>query len=102
MEKPLLHIVADRDIPFLKGVLEPYARVDYLPGAAISAREVREADALLVRTRTRCDEALLAGSRMQLVATATIGYDHIDRAWCAAHGVEVVTAAGSNARGVLQ
>ena len=56
----------------------------------------------MIRTRTRCDEKLLADSRVKLIATATIGFDHIDTAWCAAHGIEVTTAAGCNARGVLQ
>lgn len=97
-----LKIIADSAIPFLRGVLEPWAEVRYLPGAAIGPDQVRDADALVVRTRTRCDEALLASSRVRLVATATIGFDHIDRAWCAARGIEVATAAGCNARGVLQ
>ena len=97
-----MKIIADSAIPFLKGVLEPFAEVRYLPGKAISAADVRDADALLTRTRTRCDAALLTGSRVRLVATATIGFDHIDTAWCAAHGITVTTAAGCNARGVLQ
>ena len=97
-----MKIIADSAIPFLKGVLEPFAEVRYLPGKAISAADVRDADALLTRTRTRCDAALLAGSRVRLVATATIGFDHIDTAWCATHGITVTTAAGCNARGVLQ
>ncbi len=97
-----LKIIADSAVPFLRGVLEPWAEVRYLPGAAIAPGDVRDADALIVRTRTRCDERLLASSRVRLVATATIGFDHIDRAWCAAHGIEVATAAGCNARGVLQ
>ena len=97
-----MKIIADSAIPFLKGVLEPFAEVCYLPGKAISAADVRDADALLTRTRTRCDAALLAGSRVRLIATATIGFDHIDTAWCAAHGITVTTAAGCNARGVLQ
>ena len=97
-----MKIIADSAIPFLKGVLEPFTEVRYLPGKAISAADVRDADALLTRTRTRCDAALLAGSRVRLVATATIGFDHIDTAWCAAHGITVTTAAGCNARGVLQ
>lgn len=63
---------------------------------------MRDADALIIRTRTRCDGRLLAGSRVRLIATATIGFDHIDTAWCAAHGIRVATAAGCNARGVLQ
>jgi len=73
-------IVADNAIPFLKGVLEPYARVEYLPGKTIATADVRDADALIVRTRTRCDAALLEGSSVKLIATATIGFDHIDTA----------------------
>ncbi len=98
----LPHIVADQGIPFLKGVLEPYAKVTYLAGEAIAAAEVADADVLIVRTRTQCNEALLRGSRVRLIATATIGFDHIDRAYCDQAGISVVTAAGCNARGVLQ
>ena len=97
-----MKIIADSAIPFLQGVLEPWAEVRYLPGSEIAPEEVRDADALLIRTRTRCDERLLGGSRVRLIATATIGFDHIDTAWCAAHGIRVCTAAGCNARGVLQ
>ena len=57
---------------------------------------------LIVRTRTRCDAALLEGSSVKLIATATIGFDHIDTEYCRRHGIEVATAAGCNARGVLQ
>lgn len=95
-------IISDAAIPFLEGVLEPYADMVYLPGQDISSETAREADALLIRTRTRCDAALLEGSRVKLIATATIGYDHIDLPYCAGHGIEVATAAGCNARGVLQ
>ena len=97
-----LKIIADSAIPFLRGALEPWAEVHYLPGAAIEAADVCDADALIVRTRTRCDARLLGGSHVGLVATATIGFDHIDTAWCAANGIRVETAAGCNARGVLQ
>ena len=51
-----MKIVADSAIPFLQGVLEPWAEVRYLPGSRIAAEDVRDADALLIRTRTRCDE----------------------------------------------
>ena len=97
-----MKIVADNAIPFLKGVLEPYARVEYLPGKTIATADVRDADALIVRTRTRCDAALLEGASVKLIATATIGFDHIDTEYCRRHGIEVATAAGCNARGVLQ
>lgn len=97
-----MKIIADSAIPFLKGVLEPWTEVKYLPGSQITADDVRDADALVIRTRTRCNEALLAESRVKLIATATIGFDHIDLPWCASHSIRVATAAGCNARGVLQ
>lgn len=97
-----MKIVIDDKIPFIRGVFEPYAEVVYRPGGEIDTRTVREADALIVRTRTRCDGALLDGSRVRIVATATIGYDHIDRDYCLCRGIRVATAEGCNARGVLQ
>ncbi|MDR2042008.1 MAG: 4-phosphoerythronate dehydrogenase [Tannerella sp.] len=105
MEKNLTHrlkVVADDKIPFLRGVLEPYAEVVYLPGAEITRDEVADADALFTRTRTKCNAALLKGSRVRLVATATIGYDHIDTAWCEAHGIRWVNAPGCNSSSVQQ
>lgn len=95
-------IVADRDIPYLKGVLEPFCDVAYLNGASISAGDIRDADALVIRTRTRCNASLLDGSRVELIATATIGSDHIDSDYCERNGIEVATSAGCNARAVVQ
>jgi erythronate-4-phosphate dehydrogenase len=74
----------------------------YLRGDEIRAEDVRDADAILTRTRTRCDSSLLDGSRVSFIGTATIGFDHIDMDYCAARGIEVATASGCNARGVLQ
>jgi erythronate-4-phosphate dehydrogenase len=100
MQRPVL--VADRDIPFLEGVLDPWFEVRALPGKAIGPADVRDAVALLVRTRTRCDAALLDGSSVRLVATATIGTDHIDRDYCDSRGITVASAPGCNAAAVAQ
>lgn len=97
-----MKIVIDRDIPFLQGVFEPYAEVAAYPGNAIGPNELRNADGLIVRTRTRCDGQLLAGSSVRAVATATIGYDHIDRDFCRDAGISWSNAPGCNAGGVLQ
>ena len=97
-----MKIVIDSGIPFIKGVFEPYAEVVYAEGRAINREMVADADALVVRTRTRCDAALLDGSKIRLVVTATIGTDHIDLDYCHTHGIAVENAAGCNARGVLQ
>lgn len=98
----MLHIVADCDIPFLKGVLEPYARVEYKIGSDISSEQVRCADVLITRTRTNCNRDLLEGSSLSLITTATIGTDHIDDRFCRENSIEVFSAAGCNSRGVLQ
>lgn len=97
-----MRIVIDDKIPFIRGVFEPYAEVLYRPGTEIDAAEVQQADILIVRTRTRCGAALLEGSAVRMIATATIGYDHIDLDYCRKRGIRVATAAGCNARGVLQ
>ena len=74
----MIKIVVESHIPYIKGLLEPMARVEYLDTCDITAAAVRDADALLVRTRTRCDASLLEGSRVRFIGTATIGTDHID------------------------
>ncbi|MDD5697310.1 MAG: 4-phosphoerythronate dehydrogenase [Victivallaceae bacterium] len=97
-----MKIVADNKIPFLKGVLESRAEVVYLPGDRISPAEVKDADALLTRTRTRCGAALLSGSAVKFVATATIGYDHLDTRWLEANGIGWTNAPGCNSSSVAQ
>ena len=97
-----MKIVCDNKIPFIRGVFEPWAEVVYLPGSETTPGVVRDADAVVTRTRTRCDAALLAGSSVRVVASATIGYDHIDTAWCDAHGVLWRNAPGCNSRSVKQ
>jgi erythronate-4-phosphate dehydrogenase len=97
-----LHVVADDKIPFLRGALEPYADVTYLPGGKISRSDLLRADALLTRTRTLCNRDLLQGTRVKFVATATIGYDHIDGAWCEQNGIRWTAAPGCNAGSVMQ
>ena len=95
-------IVVDRDIPFLEGVLDGWFDVRYLSGRAVCPDDVHDAVALIVRTRTRCDASLLEGSSVGLVATATIGTDHIDLAYCDSHGIAVASAPGCNAAAVAQ
>ena len=97
-----MKIVADIDIPFLEGVYEPYAEVVYKKGDQIVHDDVVDADALIIRTRTRCNAELLEGTSVKMVATATIGLDHIDLEYCKANGIHVENAEGCNAGGVMQ
>jgi erythronate-4-phosphate dehydrogenase len=97
-----MKVICDSHIPFLKGVLEPYCEVVYVPGRDISPATVKDADALIVRTRTKCDSTLLKGSKVRFIATATIGYDHIDTEWCRANSIEWTNAPGCNSWSVQQ
>lgn len=102
MDNYRLNIVVERNVPFIAGLLETYANVKYLASDEFTPKTVKDADALIVRTRTRCDAALLDRSRCHFIGTATIGTDHIDKEWCASHGIAVVNAPGCNAPAVAQ
>lgn len=99
---PSLHIVADSKIPFLKGQAERLGSVCYKNGADITSEDLREADALIIRTRTLCNRELLEGSRVKFIATATIGYDHLDTAYLAEAGIAWTNCPGCNATSVAQ
>ena len=97
-----MKIVCDNKIPFLRGVLEPYADVVYLPGKETTADDLRDADAVITRTRTKCNSDLLEGSAVRVIATATIGFDHIDTKWCESRGIIWKNAPGCNSHSVKQ
>lgn len=97
-----MRIIVDSHIPHIQGLIEPRAEVLYLEPSDINRDAVKNADALIVRTRTRCDAALLDGSRVQFIGSATIGTDHIDLDYCASHGITVRNAPGCNAPAVAQ
>jgi erythronate-4-phosphate dehydrogenase len=97
-----MKIIIDDKIPYIQGVLEPFAEVVYLPGSKTTAEVVRDADAIITRTRTKCNESLLAGSSVKIIASATIGYDHIDTEYCDRAGIKWTNAPGCNSKSVEQ
>ena len=97
-----IKITADRNIPFLEGIFEPYADIQYIDGKDIRHEDIIDSDALIIRTRTKCDRTFLEGTKVSIIATATIGTDHIDLNWCRENGIRVVNAQGCNAGGVMQ
>ncbi len=99
----VMKVVADDKIPYLKGELEKLAdEVVYADGKEISAATVKDADALIIRTRTHADRQLLEGSSVKFIATATIGFDHIDTSYCREAGIVWRNAPGCNAASVDQ
>ncbi len=97
-----MKILADENIPLAREAFAALGDVTTLPGRALTREAVRDADLLLVRSVTRVNGALLAGSRVRFVATATIGTDHVDTAWLAANGIGFASAPGSNAESVAR
>jgi erythronate-4-phosphate dehydrogenase len=97
-----MKIVADDKVPFLKGVFEPFAEMVYLPGGLIKSNDLKNADAIIIRSITKCNSDLLDGTNIRFIATATIGDDHIDKEYCKSNNIEWSNAAGCNALAVEQ
>ncbi len=98
-----MRIVIESHIPFIQGKLESAGHsVVYLPPEEITTDAIRNADALIIRTRTRCNATLLDGTAVRHIATATIGTDHIDLDYCRCNQIRVDNAPGCNAPAVAQ
>lgn len=98
-----MKIIIDNKIPYIKEAIEQIAdKVVYASGKDFTPELVRDADALIIRTRTRCNRELLDGSRVKFIATATIGFDHIDTEYCRAAGITWTNAPGCNSASVAQ
>ena len=97
-----MKIIIDDKIPYIHGAFEEVAEVVYLAGSKTTPEVVKDADAIVTRTRTICNEKLLAGSSVKFIATATIGYDHIDTDYCDAAGIKWTNAPGCNSKSVEQ
>ena len=98
-----MKVIVDNKIPFIKEAIEKIAdEVVYAPGKDLTPSLVKDADALIIRTRTRCNQGLLEGSKVKFIATATIGFDHIDTEYCREAGITWTNAPGCNSASVAQ
>jgi len=96
------NIVADKNIPYAPEAFGTLGEVRTLVGRDITAADVRDADLLIIRSTLKVNRALLEGSRVRFVATATIGTDHVDLDYLAGQRIEFASAAGSNANSVAE
>lgn len=98
-----MKVIIDNKIPFIQEAISQIAdEVIYAPGKDFTPALVKDADALIIRTRTRCNRALLQGSSVRFIATATIGFDHIDTEYCREAGIAWNNAPGCNSASVAQ
>jgi len=98
----IVKIIADANIPFVKDCFSSIGEVEVFPGREIRPDVVGDADCLLVRSVTRVDSDLLAGSRVRFVGTATIGFDHIDIEYLMRNNIGFASAPGSNANSAVE
>jgi erythronate-4-phosphate dehydrogenase len=97
-----MHILIDRNIPFGESVFRTIGDVTQLETVNIDAAAVRDADILVIRSETKVTPALLEGSRVRFVGTATIGTDHVDTEYLAARKIGFASAPGCNANSVAE
>ncbi len=97
-----MKIVADANIPFVQECFSSIGEVAIVSGRDMKPAVVADADTLLVRSITRVDEGLLAGSSIRFVGTATIGFDHVDLDYLHAHHIGFASAPGSNANSAAE
>lgn len=98
----LMKIIADNTIPYLHGIAEPFADITYLSPEQFTHESIKDADILIIRSIDKCTREMLEGTRVKLITTATIGFDHIDTDYCREAGITWFNAPGCNAQSVSQ
>jgi erythronate-4-phosphate dehydrogenase len=97
-----LSVLTDENIPAVEKYFGEFASVRHVNGRTLGRAQLDNADVLLVRSVTRVDEALLSGSAVKFVGTATSGFDHVDREYLARNTIGFSHAPGSNANSVVE
>jgi erythronate-4-phosphate dehydrogenase len=95
-------IAVDEAIPYWQAAFAPLGEIKLFSGRALRRADLREVDALIVRTVTRVCADLLDGTPVRFVGTTSIGMDHLDLDYLERHGIRITNAAGSNANAVAE
>lgn len=97
-----MKIICSTNIPYAEEAFRPLGDLTIMAPKEITADRVRDADVLVIRSTLRANRALLAGSRVRFVGTATIGTDHLDLAYLDQAGITWCAAPGCNANSVSE
>ena len=95
-------IIIDENIAFAKEAFSEFGDVRLFHGRNITNATLKEADALIVRSITKVNEALLKNTPVKFVGTATIGTDHIDLEYLKSNNIAFADAKGCNADAVAE
>ncbi|KAA8996972.1 4-phosphoerythronate dehydrogenase PdxB [Affinibrenneria salicis] len=97
-----MNILVDENMPYARELFSRLGEVRPVPGRPIPPDALRAADALMVRSVTQVNAALLNGSPVKFVGSATAGTDHVDADWLRAQGIGFSAAPGCNAIAVVE
>ena len=97
-----MKIIADENIAYGREAFECFGDVTLLHGRKITRQDVADADILVIRSITKANAALLEESNVRFVGTATIGTDHLDKAWLDQNNIIWSSAKGCNSRAVTE
>lgn len=97
-----MQIITDENIAYAGEAFSTLGTVHQLPGRGITRESLANADALIIRSVTKVDAALLEGTSVRFVGTATIGTDHIDLPYLRSKGITFTDAKGCNADAVAE
>ena len=97
----MLKVVVDENIPFSDEYFSSFCNIVKLPGRTMKPEDLADADALVIRSVTRVNEALLSmASRLSFVGTCTIGTDHVDQKLLKERNIDFFSAPGCNKNSV--
>ncbi|WP_277977159.1 4-phosphoerythronate dehydrogenase PdxB [Pantoea endophytica] len=97
-----MKILVDENMPYARELFSRTGDVLAVPGRPLPEAELQDASGLMVRSVTKVNAVLLAGTPVKFVGTATAGTDHIDDASLAAAGISFSAAPGCNAIAVVE
>jgi len=95
-------IIIDDAVPYAESIFSHLGHVITLPGKSIDAASVKNADALIVRSRTQVNAQLLEGSSISFVGSTVVGLDHVDQAYLESKEIIFYSAQGCNANSVAE
>lgn len=99
-----MNIILDKDLGSLSKVLSKYSasNIKSLSYDSITPSEVKNCDALFVRSVTKIDKTLLGKSKVKFIYSLTSGDDHIDFEFLKKSKIKIFTGKGLNATAVAQ
>lgn len=95
-------IVIDDAVPYAEAIFSHLGEVVLMPGRDISANDVKNADALIIRSRTNINQQLLQRSSVEFIGSTVVGLDHVDQQYLTENDIQFYSAQGCNANSVSE